>query len=89
MNIVGVDVQIQWRDIGLGLGITESELSAIGIDFDSSKKRISRVFTDWENGATSEYSWKMLAEVLCTPLVKKQGLLADIHARLCSKFNIV
>ena len=87
MNIVGVDVQVCWRDIGLGLGIAEPELNAIEVDFDSSQLRIRRVFTGWENGATSEFSWKTLAEVLCSPLVKKQGLLADIHAKLRKKIN--
>ena len=47
---------------------------------------IRRVFTKWHDGETCEYSWKKLAEVLCSATVNKQGLLPDIHAKLMAKY---
>lgn len=81
MNIVGCFVLVNWREIGLGLGLRQSDLDVIASD-SSLRVRIYAVFTRWHDGGTSEYSWKKLTEVLCSPLVDKQGLLADIYAKL-------
>lgn len=71
---------VNWREIGLGLGVRPADLDVIAED--SPQQRISQVFTKWHDGGTSEYSWKKLTEVLCSPSVDKKGLLIDIHAKL-------
>lgn len=86
---MGVDVQTEWRSIGLGLELKQPELNAIQManrgslhpDLDC----ITQVFTRWHDGATSEYSWKKLAEVLCSRVVGREGLLEDMHAKLSNK----
>lgn len=89
LNLVGVDVQVHWRQIGLGLGLKPPELDAIQQKHrgavNSELDCITEVFSKWHDGKTSEYSWKKLAEVLCSPLVNQKHLLAGTHAKLSPK----
>ena len=79
MEFVGVDVQANWEDVGLGLGLDDAALSAIESNSNGKTKTCMRkVFTQWHDGNTSEYSWKTLAEVLCSKIVNKPRLLPDI-----------
>ena len=91
LEVVGVDVQVQWRQIGLGLGVKTPELDAIQQTHrgavDPELDCITQVFTRWHDGVTSEYSWRKLAEVLCSPLVKKEVLLKDMHSKLVANTN--
>ena len=89
LDFVGVNVLVHWRQIGLGLGVKPPDLDAI-----QQKNRgavnpdlecITEMFTKWHDGVTSEYSWKNLAEVLCSPRVNQKHLLAGTHAKLSGK----
>ena len=72
--------------MGIGLGLPVEELGAIQMDHkgdpDQAFLCITEVFSQWRARATSEYSWKHLAEVLSSRTVNKQGLLPEIHSRL-------
>ena len=89
LELVGVKLQIQWRQIGLGLGLKQPELDVIQQtnrnSINAELDCITRVFDRWHDGVTSEYSWKKLAEVMCSPLLMKQGMLADMHSKLSKK----
>ena len=89
LDYVGVEVLVHWKQIGLGLGLKSPELDAINDKnrgaVDPGLNCITEVFTRWHDGMTSEYSWKNLAEVLCSPRVKQKHLLAGTHAKLSGK----
>lgn len=86
MEIVGVHVQDKWRSIGLQLGIKQRELDIIQQSQKGSvtitQDCMTEVFARWRDNRTSEYSWRMLAKVMCSSLVKMQGLLPRIHSEL-------
>ena len=77
MELVGVKVQADWEKVGLGLGLEQSTLNTVRVDCSDSYSCMSRVFDKWCN-SSSEYTWKKLAEVLCSRTVNRQGLLPDL-----------
>ena len=83
MSIVGVDVQAYWDKVGLELGLQPSALESIekchGQDL---YKCMTKVFTVWHDSQTSEYSWKKLAEVLCSRTVNKPYLFPKMLERI-------
>lgn len=82
MNAIGVDVQAEWESVGLGLGLEAATLKAVSKDCSGDTATcMRRVFTEWHDGRTSEYSWKKLAEVLCSRAVNRQGLLSGMLDR--------
>ena len=83
MEAVGVDVQAEWENVGLGLGLEQSSLDTIRSDCGRDASRCMRnVFTQWKNSECSEYSWRKLAEVLCSRTLNKAGLLPQILKRI-------
>ena len=91
VEIVGVTVQSKWRAVGLRLGLDEPQLDTIQQSHQGSVNSVqdcmTSVFTKWCEGNTSEYSWRKLAEVLCSQTVNMPQILGDIHAKLISKYN--
>ena len=77
MELVGVKVQVDWEKVGLGLGLEQSSLNTIRVDCFDSYSCMSRVFDKWHN-SSSGYTWKKLAQVLCSRTVNRQGLLPDL-----------
>ena len=62
MAAVGVDVQSEWENVGLILGLEQSSLDTIRSDCGCDASRCMRnVFTQWKNSVSSEYSWRNLA----------------------------
>ena len=90
MEVVGAQVMNEWRAIGCGLGVEKNQLDAIYQSFRGTTTAaldcMMEVFSKWHDGGASEYSWKKLAEVLCSDPVGKQGLLPDIHTKLKEKY---
>ena len=61
MEVVGVDIQTDWENVGLGLGLESATLDTIHKDCGRhSSSCMRRVFTLWHDGETSEYSWQNL-----------------------------
>ena len=85
MEYVGVDLKAHWKAIALGLGL-KSEIAGIQQNHqgavDASQDCMMDVFTLWEDTMASEYSWKHLAEVLCSKRVKKSGHLTYLYGEL-------
>ena len=88
MELVGVKVQVDWEKVGLGLGLEQSTLNTIRVDCSDSYSCMSRVFDKWYNSRSSEYTWKKLAEVLCSTTVNRQGLLPHLLKRIQSELYI-
>ena len=83
MSAVGVDVQADWDKVGLELGLEPSTLESINRSYSQDLSRcMIQVFTVWHQSQTSEYSWKKLAEVLCSRIVNKPYLLPKMLERI-------
>ena len=89
MNYVGVDLQAQWTAIALELGLKKSAIAAIQENHrgavNAAKKCMMDVFTEWEKTMVSEYSWKHLAEVLCSNNVEERSHLTYLYEELSKK----
>ena len=90
MEVVGVNVQAHWRDIGLGLGLKDQDLDLIQENNKHGVNPIQdcmrQVFVEWHSGATTTYSWKVLASILCSKMVNKPGLIPDIYSKLADEY---
>ena len=85
MELVGVKVQVDWEKVGLGLGLEQSTLNTIRVNCSDSYSCMSRVFEKWYNSSSSEYTWKKLAEVLCSTTVNRQGFFPDLLRNIQSE----
>ena len=84
-----MDLRAQWKDVGTKLGIPQPDLEAYDEDYRGNSQRcITKVFNTWHDGITSEYSWRQLAETMCSPIVNKGGLLPALHDELKKKYNM-
>ena len=87
MNYVGADCQTLWREIGSQLKLTN--LDTIQLETagqpNAAMTSMSKVFDRWHNGETCEYSWKKLAEVLCSPAVNRPLQLNKMYTELTKK----
>ena len=76
---------MKWRSIGVGLGFENWELDGIHAakcrEPDSPQECMTEVFSQWESGLKSEYSWKKLAEVLVSPAVDEVSLLGHMYKK--------
>ena len=83
MSVVGVDVQADWYNVGLELGLEPSTLESINRSYSHDLSMcMTRVFTAWHVSQSSEYSWKKLANVLCSKTVNKPYLLPEMLERI-------
>ena len=89
MNYVGAGCQALWRAIGLQLKLKTADLDTIQSETagqpDAAMTSMSKVFDRWHNGETCEYSWKKLAEVLCSPAVNRPLQLKKMYTELRKK----
>ncbi|CAI8051089.1 hypothetical protein GBAR_LOCUS27999 [Geodia barretti] len=87
LELVGMDLRAQWKDVGTKLGIPQPDLEAYDEDYRGNSLRcITKVFNTWHDGITSEYSWRQLAKTMCSPIVNKGGLLPALHDELKKKY---
>jgi hypothetical protein len=93
VEIVGVAAQSKWRGIGLGLDLDNYKLDAMQESHKGSVNPVQHcmtgVFDTWCTGRACEYSWKKLAEVLCSQSVNMSGILPDMRAKLITKYKYV
>ena len=88
MEFVGVDLQALWEAIGGNLGLTASQLTTIEANAGHVNRTMDcmrQVFVRWHDGMISEYSWKHLAEVLCTKAVNQPRQLSVMYDGLSRK----
>ena len=91
MNFVAAEIPAMWCEIGRGLGVKEGELKAVQAQYASMPKGPQRCFQEvltlWHDGATSEYSWKHLVEVLQSPAVKQHRLVKTLYEKLAKNIS--
>ena len=89
MNFVGADCKASWHEIGEQLKIAKGDLAAIRLQTAGRPRAaldsMSSVFTQWHDGMTCEYSWKKLAEVLCSDAVDMRSQLPKMYTKLTKK----
>ena len=86
MNYVVAQIPDKWQLIGLGLGVREGDLNGIQAQYSRDPNWpqccFGAVLSKWHNGATSEYSWKHLVEVLLSPSVNQCRVVESIYDNL-------
>lgn len=89
MNLVGADCRAHWKQIGEQLKIKEGDLAAIQLQAagmpNAAMQSMSNVFTSWHNGMTCDYSWKKIAEVLCSDEVNMPKQLQKMYSELTKR----
>ncbi len=62
------DISYHWKEVGLGLGLTEGQLRDIQQDTAGQVKQAQKCFTEvfisWKVGRKSPYTWEKLVSVL-------------------------
>ena len=88
LEIVGTNVQAQWKRLGIGLGLHKSKLDAIERDCRGDTFNcMTEVFKMWSRQKDSECSWQKLAEVLCSEIVKQPRLLPVMYKKLSIMYD--
>ena len=92
MEMAGMELRAQWREVGRKLGLESYDLAAFDQDFRGDTQRcMTQVFQTWSDreGHTSDYSWKKLAEAICSPVVGRESLLQSVYdkLKLRAKYN--
>ena len=72
----------KWFQIGVQLGINETNLHQIEADYHTVDRRFSEMISFWLNGNTQvPITWKSLIEVLESRFVNKKGLAKKIRKK--------
>ena len=85
MNRVAVYIPTKWRDVGLQLGLSTTDLEVIEArhghagDYHTC---FSCVFSVWERQLNSAYTWSTITQALDTALVGEQRLAEEIRSAL-------
>ena len=90
MEMAGMELIAQWREVGQVLGFEGHELDAINANNQGNvQKCMNQVFQTWRDreGHTSNYSWETLAEAIRSPVVNRKALLQLMYDRLKAKYN--
>ena len=88
MNEVAAKIPKKWRDVGLQLGLDQSELDGIAIESPGDTNLCySRVFTHWKNkiSAAHPYNWSTIVHALRAPAVGEERLADEIKTRHLSR----
>ena len=89
--MAGMELRAQWREVGQALEFESHDLDAIYENKHGNVQRcMTQVFQTWHDrkGHTSNYSWKKLAEAICSPLVDRESLLQSVYDKLRRKYGI-
>ena len=84
MDKIAAKIPDQWMDIGIGLGLTVSELKCLTISSQGLKPKdyFYHIFTVWKERMIVSYSWRKINQVLKSPSVGQIRLATDLTAEL-------
>ena len=86
MNHVAVEIPEKWREVGQGLKLKQGALNSIHAshshDPNWPQSGFNAVFVKWYNGATSDYTWQHLVEVLQLPMVDAHAVVKCLYSYL-------
>ena len=82
MDKIAAKVPDQWRNIGIGLGLTVPELNCLPRQGLTPMECFSHIFTTWKGRMTVSYSWKKIIQILKSPSVGQIRLAKDLTAEL-------
>ena len=84
MNEVAAKIPNKWRDVGLQLGLDQSELDGIANENPRDTNLCySKVFTRWKNknSAAHPYNWSTIVRALRAPAVGEERLADETKTR--------
>jgi len=83
MNEVAAKIPNKWRDVGLQLGVTHSELEAFAsASSPDTNSRFTSVFSAWQKHMNVPYTWTSLIQALKAPSVEEIRLAEKLKNRL-------
>jgi len=82
MDKIAAKIPDQWRNIGIGLGLTVPELNCLPSQGLKPMDCFSHIFTMWKERMTLSYSWRKIIQVLKSPSVGQMRLATDLTAEL-------
>lgn len=82
MDKVAAKIPDQWRDVGIGLGLTVHELDCLSSRGLKPKDCFYYIFTFWKEQMTEPYSWEKIIQVLNSDSVGQKRLAADLNTAL-------
>ena len=81
MDDVAAEAPDQWMNVGIKLGISYPRLNAIKTQNDNAEACFAAVFHEWKSAGTIPYTWKTIANVLESKLVKRLDLAETIKKK--------
>jgi len=83
MNEVAAKIPNKWRDVGLQLGVTHSELEAFAsASSPDTNSHFTSVFSAWQKHMNVPYTWTSLIQALKAPSVEEIRLAEKLKNRL-------
>jgi len=84
MNEIATKIPERWREVGIGLGLVDSDIKRIESDVPTHKSYICymEVFGMWKNQITKPYTWETILRTLQTKLVNAHSLAIALESRL-------
>lgn len=84
MNEIAVEIPDKWKEVGIGLGLTTSEIKCIETDIltHTSNHCYMEVFRIWKIKGVEAYTWATVLTALRTKLVSACGLARALESRL-------
>jgi len=86
MNEIATEIPERWREVGIGLGLVDSDINRIETDVPTHKSYpcYMKVFGMWKNRITKPYTWETILSTLRTKLVNAHSLAIALESRLTS-----
>ena len=86
MNEIATEIPERWREVGIGLGLVDSDIRRIETEVPTMKSTLfyMEVFGMWKKRITKQYTWETILSTLRTKLVNAHGLAIALESRLTS-----
>ena len=86
MNEIATEIPERWREVGIGLGLVDSDIKRIETDVPTQKSNLCymEVFGTWKKRITKPYTWETILRTLRTKLVDAPRLATALESRFTS-----
>ena len=84
MNEIATVIPERWREVGIALGLDDSDIKRIETDVPTHRAYLCymEVFGMWKNQITKPYTWETILRTLRTKLVNAPSLATALESRL-------
>ena len=86
MNEIATKIPERWKEVGIGLGLDDSDIKRIETDVPTHKSYpcYMEVFGMWKKRITKPYTWETILRTLRTKLVDAPSLATSLESQLMS-----